>query len=147
MALPGGETEYFLISQTQNCHMCDQAGDYWLGFRCEKRGSDVIMVRGWGEVAKMAAAAGASTVQGTVLQPVMSQSSTVLYCNAVSLGSTQILLVICKKGHFLPGLPAFSLSQTISPCLLIFQTLFSSVGTSALVFNITVFLCPMFSPS
>ena len=77
--------EYFLISQ--NCHMCDQAGDYWLGFRCEKRGSDVIMVRGWGEVAKMAA--GASTVQGTVLQPVMSQSSTVLYCNAVSLGSAQ----------------------------------------------------------
>ena len=99
--------EYFLISQTQNCHMCDQAGDYWLGFRCEKRGSDVIMVGGWGEVAKMAAAAGASTVQGTVLQPVMSQSSTVLYCNAVSLGSTQILLVIGKKGHFLLGQPPF----------------------------------------
>ena len=136
--------EYLLISQT--CHMCDQAGDYWLGFRCEKRGSDVIMVRGWGEVAKMAAAAGVSTVQGTVLQPVMSQSSTVLYCNAVSLGSTQILLVIGKKGHFLPGRPPFLLSHYIKPpyftCLLIFQTLFSSVGTSALVFNITVFRCP-----
>ena len=35
------------------------------------------------------AAAGASTVHSTVLQPVMSQSSTVLYCNTVSLGSAQ----------------------------------------------------------
>ena len=40
----------------------------------------------WGEeeVAKMAAA-GATTVHSTVLQPVMSQSSTVQYCNAVPL--------------------------------------------------------------
>ena len=35
------------------------------------------------------AAAGASTVHSAVLQPVMSQSSTVLYCNAVSLGSAK----------------------------------------------------------
>ena len=102
--------EYFLMCQTEYCHMCDhQAGDYWLGLRCDTRGQMSSHVRG-GEVAKMAPRA--STVQRTVLHPVMSQSSTVLYCNAVSLGSTQILLVIQdNKGHFYQGYASFLLSD------------------------------------
>ena len=68
-------------------------------------------VRG-GEVAKMAA--GASTVPRTVLQPVMSQSSTVLYCNAVSLGSTQILWLSKKvKDIFYQDYASFLLSHSL----------------------------------
>ena len=72
----------------------------------QTRGQMSYHVRG-GEVAKMAARA--STVPRTVLHPVMSQSSTVLYCNAVSLGSTQILLVIQVKDIFYQGYAPFLL--------------------------------------
>ena len=110
---PCGDTramECFLICQMEYCHMCDQAGDYWLGLRCEPRGQMSYHVRG-GEVAKMAARA--STVPRTVLHPVMSQSSTVLYCNAVSLGSSLKSFWLFKKikDIFYQGYVPFLLSH------------------------------------